>query len=94
MASVASTGLACCGGFGISGVVTAVADCVNGMFIGLMLAEAAAIFQRFAWICWIFFCSFSFCVSANLTTSGAEQPSIVWLWCKDCKGSVSIIVMG
>lgn len=30
--------------------------------------------------CWkwcIFFISLSFCVSANLTTSGAEQPSIV-----------------
>lgn len=31
-------------------------------------------------ICWTFFWSFSFCVSANLTTNGAEHPSIVWLW--------------
>lgn len=33
--------------------------------------------------CWnwcIFFISLSFCVSANFTTSGAEQPSIVWRW--------------
>ena len=28
-----------------------------------------------------FFCSFSFWVSANLTTRGDEQPSIVWEWC-------------
>lgn len=32
--------------------------------------------------CCIFFWSFSFCVSANLTTSGAEQPSMVRLWCR------------
>lgn len=32
-------------------------------------------------IWWIFFCSLSFCVSANFTTNGAEHPSIVWLWC-------------
>jgi len=31
--------------------------------------------------CWTFFCSFSFCVSANLTTIGDEQPSIVNEWC-------------
>lgn len=36
--------------------------------------------NRLACICWIFFCSFSFCVSANFTTNGAEHPSIVWLW--------------
>uniref|UniRef100_A0A1B0GGL8 Uncharacterized protein n=1 Tax=Glossina pallidipes TaxID=7398 RepID=A0A1B0GGL8_GLOPL len=29
--------------------------------------------------CCNFFWSFSFCVSANFTTNGAEQPSIVWL---------------
>ena len=28
-----------------------------------------------------FFCSFSFWVSANLTTKGDEQPSMVWEWC-------------
>uniref|UniRef100_A0A2M4D7H5 Putative secreted protein n=2 Tax=argyritarsis section TaxID=44545 RepID=A0A2M4D7H5_ANODA len=38
-------------------------------------------FHRFDCICCIRLASFSFCVSANLTTSGAEQPSIVLLWC-------------
>lgn len=33
--------------------------------------------NRLACIWWIFFCSFSFCVSANFTTNGAEHPSIV-----------------
>lgn len=37
-----------------------------------------------ACIWWSFFCSLSLCVSANLTTNGAEQPSIVWLWLSAC----------
>lgn len=36
-------------------------------------------------IWWYFFCSLSFCVSANFTTNGAEHPSIVWLWCSPFK---------
>lgn len=68
-------GLVCCGGFvNIDGVG---GDCVVPIFI-----LAAAKFHKFACICCIFFCSFSFCVSANLTTIGAEQPSIVCDWCK------------
>lgn len=42
-------------------------------------AAAAAIDSMLECICWIFFWSLSRCVSANLTTNGAEQPSIVWL---------------
>ena len=38
-------------------------------------------FHRLDWSCWTFFCSLSFCVSANLTTMGEEQPSIVLDWC-------------
>lgn len=33
-----------------------------------------AMFQRFDWSCCILFWSFSFCVSANFTTNGDEQP--------------------
>lgn len=40
---------------------------------------SAVIPTRLACSCCIFFWSFSFCVSANLTTSGAEQPSMVRL---------------
>lgn len=67
-------GLDCCGGFGS---IVGVAGAGEPIFI-----LAAAKFHRFACICCIFFCSFSFCVSANLTTIGAEQPSIVCDWCK------------
>lgn len=42
-------------------------------------------FHRLACICCSRFWSFSFCVSANFTTSGAEHPSIVWLWWSACK---------
>lgn len=79
MASVAIIGLCCCGGFGNSGVEQDVAVCDIGIFM-----LAAARLHKFACICCIFFCSFSFCVSANFTTSGAEQPSIVCDWCKVC----------
>lgn len=77
MASAANIGLGCCGGFGRIGGATVVAAWP-------ILILAAAKFHKFACICCIFFCSFSFCVSANLTTSGAEQPSIVCDWCKPC----------
>lgn len=38
----------------------------------MLLAEAT--FQRFCVTCWSLFASFSFCVSANFTTRGDEQP--------------------
>lgn len=61
---------------------------LNGLDIGSTPGEIAAVTVPVplnddindACIWWYFFCSLSLCVSANLTTKGAEQPSIVWLW--------------
>lgn len=44
--------------------------------------DAALICCICCWSCWaILFCSLSFCVSANFTTMGDEQPSMVCAWC-------------
>lgn len=63
---------------------------VGGDIVDMELFVAAPdgviVHSECCWKCCIFFSSLSFCVSANLTTSGAEQPSIVWLWWRDWKG--------
>ena len=38
-----------------------------------------------------FLCSLSFCVSANLTTMGEEQPSMVMLWCVALIATIAIL---
>lgn len=94
---MARNGLCCCGGLGSIGVAIVAADCVSGGsesgdnkvaaevggdMVPAVADEGVVIVHRDCWKCCIFFISLSFCVSANLTTSGAEQPSMVWLWCR------------
>ena len=74
-ASVAKNGLECVVGFAWTGCgAIGIGDCANGLFI------PAAKLKIFDWIACMRLASFSFCVSANFTTRGAEHPSIVWLW--------------
>lgn len=73
-ASVARYGLVWAWGFEWIGDATGTGDGAIG------LLRPAAKFHRFDCSDWTRFWSFSFCVSANFTTKGAEHPSIVWLW--------------
>lgn len=77
IASDVRNGLEWAGGFEWIGDATGTGDGVIG------LLRPAAKFHRFDCSDWTRLASFSFCVSANFTTNGAEQPSIVWLWWSD-----------
>lgn len=92
-ADEAKYGLCCCGGLASIGDAIVAADCVRGRESGVQLPKRVAVGGEIVpgrllagvdmlphmdcWIWCIFFISLSFCVSANFTTNGAEQPSMV-----------------
>lgn len=66
------------------GLSNLLSDYLFSYYLHPVFILAAARLHKFACICCIFFCSFSFWVSANLTTIGAKHPSMVCDWCKPC----------